>query len=611
MLGKKYFRLAGLSLSLVMVLSLVFGITKAQDGKTIIIGWEQEPGAPALISSATFSALLDNFNARDVWAWEGAERKIYPVMVEEVPTPENGLVTTTDVMWDDDQNPDTPDVAGKAPVVTYKLHAGMKWSDGEPVTADDCMFYHKLMMQPDPVDSFGRGFYPDVVAGAEKVDDLTVKLTYKVPWPDYQVDALLSCAVPAHINEKFMDSDGDGVFDANFDQSPYGLSFQDVSGAVGYGPFMLAEFNAGSNAKFVKNPNWGANAWEKVPAFDTLITQFITQSEQMENAMEVGDIDVAFNFDGVNNSYGDMANVNKFVTDTVYGDALWFNTGSKAHPAMQDIRVRDALVAAIDRRTIANQFAGEGSDKLLLTSWFFPQWTSPNVKFREYDVDKARQLLTEAGWVDADGDEGPDNDSPTARVSKGVTLPDGTAVADGEQLILRFYTTPRVPRPDVQTVVAADLQKVGVATQIFVVNGANVLFGSWASRSILYRGDYDMAIYALSAGPLSPNGSPPNFHCSGIPSEANPSGQNNTWFCNEEYDKLDNQVATELDPAKRLELSYKATELFDSGNFWNMLFPRPEWYAVRTDVLDPASMQDMGTLASNYFNHIEDWTLAS
>jgi peptide/nickel transport system substrate-binding protein len=608
MLGKKHLRLAGISLSLVMVLSLVFGITKAQDGKTIIIGWEQEPDTPPLLGSSTFSALLYSIAYRDTWDWD-SERNIYPVMVSEIPTPENGDVTTTDVMWDDDANPDTADVAGKAPVVTYKLNAGMKWSDGEPITADDCMFYHKLMMQPNPVDSVGRGFYPDVVASAEKIDDLTVKLTYKVPWPDYLSSALLQCGFPAHINEKFMDTDGDGVFDANFDQSPYGLGFQDVSGIPGYGPFMVSEFNAGENLKFVKNPNWGANAWEKAPAFDNLTLQFITESQQMENAMKVGDIDVTFNFDGVNNGYGDMANVSKFVTASVYQDALWFNPGPNASPAMQDPKVREAIISAIDRTAIATQFAGEGSDSLLTASWYFPQWTDPSITLRTYDIDKARSLLTEAGWVDDDNDESADNGSPTLRVSKGATLPDGTAVPDGEPLILRFYTTPVIPRPDVQTVIAADLAKVGIRTQTFVVNGPTVLFASYNELGTLNRGDYDLAMYALSADPLSPNGSVSDFHCSGIPSETNPSGTNSHWFCNPDYDKLDNQVATELDPAKRLDYSHQATKLFYEANFWNAIRPRPEWYAVRSDVLDPDSMKNMGTLSNNYFNHIEDWAL--
>jgi ABC-type transport system substrate-binding protein len=100
-----------------------------------------------------------------------------------------------------------------------------------------------------------------------------------------------------------------------------------------------------------------------------------------------------------------------------------------------------------------------------------------------------------------------------------------------------------------------------------------------------------------------------DFHCSGIPSDDNPSGTNSHWFCNEEYDKLDNQVATELDPAKRLDYSHQATKLFYEANFWNAIRPRPEWYAVRSDVLDPESMKNMGTLSANYFNHIEDWKL--
>jgi hypothetical protein len=55
MLGKKYLRLVGLSLVLVFMLSLGFGAAQAQDGSTLIIGWEQEPDLPEIISGSAFS----------------------------------------------------------------------------------------------------------------------------------------------------------------------------------------------------------------------------------------------------------------------------------------------------------------------------------------------------------------------------------------------------------------------------------------------------------------------------------------------------------------------------------------------------------------------------
>jgi peptide/nickel transport system substrate-binding protein len=297
-----------------------------------------------------------------------------------------------------------------------------------------------------------------------------------------------------------------------------------------------------------------------------------------------------------------MANVETFYTPGVYVDAIWMNSGPYAFPAMQDVRVREALVTAIDRRSIAEQFAGEGAGQSLTRAWVPAAFTPPDLPFREYDQEKARQMLTEAGWVDADGDEGPGVARPTPRVSQGVE-----GVEDGTEFILRFYTTPVIPRPDIQTVIQAQLAQVGVRTQLFVVNGPTILFASRNERGVLNNGDYDLAMYALSNSPLSPNGSVDNFHCAGIPSAENPEGRNSTWFCNPEYDRLDTLVATTIDPDKRLEYRFQAEPLFYAAAVWHSIRPRNQWYAVRSDRWNVDSMKDMGTLSNNYFNRAEYW----
>lgn len=603
----KISRLLTLGLMLVLMMSLGFTIVSAQDDVTMIVGWEQEPDLPSPLSNSAFSTYLTGFYGRDVWGWKGESREIYPEMVEEIPSFDNGLVETIAVTGD--FNGDGTDEEGEAPVVTYKLREGMLWSDGQPIDADDCMFYHDLMMQPDPLDSFQRGFYPEVVSSAEKIDNLTVQVTYNTPWPDFLTDATLSCGYPAHKflgenGEGFtMDDDGDGVFEANIDDAPYFRAFSSIDPAelVGYGPYIMESFSAGQSTTFVRNPNWGVNDYEVEPGIDTFILQFISESAQMENAMTVGDIDLAFNFDSVNNSYGEMSDVGTFIVPGVFVDAVWINSGPGAF-ATGDVRVREAVIHAIDRRGIADQFGGEGAGEQLTRSWYPAQFTDPELPFREYDVEGARALLTEAGWIDEDADEGV-NEVPTPRVAQDVE-----GVTDGTPLVLRFYTTPVVPRADIQTVMQGQLAQVGIATQIFVVSGPTVLFASFSTRGILNTGAYDLAMYALSNNPLSPNGSPDNFHCSGIPSTENPEGRNGTWFCSEEHDRLDDLVAITLDPEERLEIGYGRDPLFYDAAVWHSIRPRPTAWAVRTDRFDISTIDgNVGTLSGNYFQSVELW----
>jgi peptide/nickel transport system substrate-binding protein len=266
MFAKKYRRLLILSLVAVLMMSLVLGATNAQDEKVLVIGWEQEPPKLAPVGDNTFGSLIDGFIRRDVWAWDTAYN-VYPEMVEEVPSLDNGLVTTND--------------AGNT-VVTFHLRQGLKWSDGEPITTADCAITNEIYMDPT-TGSVQRGSYPDVVESFETPDDYTVVLTYNTPFPDFQSNAYATCGqFPEHIFRPILDSEG------NFDNAP----FFSGQGVVGYGPYTLESWDVGSQITLVKNANWDGQS----PAFDRIILRFITDTAQMVNAFEAGEIDAAFNF---------------------------------------------------------------------------------------------------------------------------------------------------------------------------------------------------------------------------------------------------------------------------------------------------------------------------
>jgi peptide/nickel transport system substrate-binding protein len=281
--------------------------------------------------------------------------------------------------------------------------------------------------------------------------------------------------------------------------------------------------------------------------------------------------------------------------------------GEFAFPAMQDVNVREALVHAIDRRGMSEAILGPGTSELIPRSWFPSQFWPEDMPFVEYDVEQARQLLTAAGWVDEDGDESPDNTAPTVRVSQGVE-----GVEDGTPFVLRFYTTTRAPRPDFQTLIQAQLAAVGVRTQLFVVNGPTVLFATFNERGILNTGAYDLAIFARSNTPLSPaSQAPQSWYCSGIPGPENTTGQNNSWFCDPEFDRLDTLVASTLDEQERLNLHYQAETLFYNAMIWHGLYVRPQYYAIRSDRWNVDTFRAMGTLTGNYFRDVEHWQPAS
>lgn len=543
-------------ISLVLVvLALSVGFVGAQSENVLVIGWEQEPTLLTPRQDMTFGSLLTNFYARDVWDWD-VNRQIFPIMVAEIPTVENGLVVTLD-------NGNTQ--------VTYKLKEGIQWSDGVEITSADCAFFHELRMDPTKL-TFQRGTYPEVVESLEVVDDYTFVLTYNVPFPDFQSNAYANCYLPEHIFREQLDATG------NIDNHPY----FNGEGVVGYGPYVFDGWTIGSQIAFSTNPLWDGDA----PAFERVIARFITDSAQMRNALEAGEIDVAFNWsDDLVGSYSAIPDVEVFQTAGVYGDAVWMNVGNGGHPALADPKVREAIVRAIDRESLAADLIGPGV--LVPKSWYPEAFWPEDLTFWPYDVDLANALLDEAGWVDSNGD--------------------GVRDKDGDQLVFRFFTTTRQLRMDYQVVIQEYLNEVGIRTQLLPVP-ANILFGSFLERGILNTGDYDLAIFALSSNPLSPFADAPSwFGCDGVPSAENPNGNNGWGSCDPEFDRLDILVGSTVDAEERLDYAWEAQRRFFDMGHWHGLYLRPTWYAISTAAIDPATAKDVGTLSANYFNKIEFW----
>jgi peptide/nickel transport system substrate-binding protein len=553
-------RILGFALVLALALTLV-GVAapvRAQAPTTIVFGWEQEPQLLTPRQDMTFGSLLTNFYARGLWDFDG-DRLPFPVMVEEVPSTDNGLVRTLD-------NGNTE--------VTIRLREGILWSDGVPITSEDIVFSHELTMNPSTV-TMQRSTYPDKVESLVAVDERTVVMTYNSPFPDFQSSNLPGgpYIFPKHVFEGMLNETG------NIDNHPMWTG----NNVVGYGPYVFESWSVGQEIVFTANPYWDGQQ----PGFERAIIRFITDTTQMVNALRAGEIDVAFNFpDPQVADYEAIDGVEVFNTPGVYGDALWMNLRpDKTHPALLERAVREAIIHGIDRATLAEQLVGPGVQ--LARSWFPDQFLPEDMPFLEYNPDLARQMLDEAGWVDT-------NDN-------------GIRDKDGVELILRFYTTTRQVRMDYQVAIQSQLNEIGVSLQLFPVP-ATILFADFAERGILDTGDFDLALFALSSDPLSPAANAPDwFGCGGIPTPDNPNGNNGWGFCDPEFDRLDLLVLETVDVAQRMELAQEMYRRFFDGAFWHGLYLRPTWYAINAMHVDGEAPRGVGTLSSNYFNNIEYW----
>lgn len=538
-------------------------VSFAQEETVLVIGWEQEPDILEPLSNSTFSGLLNDFYSRYAWDWD-TSYNVYPILVEEIPTVENGLVVA--------------DADGNT-VVTYKIKQNLKWSDGEAITADDFVFGHRIYSDAS-TGTIARGNYPTAVASVEKIDDYTIAQTFNGPFPDYISDAVYVRAYPQHVWEPILESNGGTLDGASY--------FTRGEGAVGYGPYKLDSWLPGESITFVRNEFWDGQS----PAIDRVILRFITETAQLQNALETGEIDLAFNYpDDLEASYAAIAGVETWNTLSVYDDALWFNVrpNGTQHPAIKDVNVRRAIVHAIDRVTNTGAIVGDGIPLPLSYDSF--RWQPEGLEPINYNVEEANRLLDEAGWVDSNGN--------------------GTRDKDGVELILRFFTTPRQSRIDYQLAIQANLQAVGIAVQLFQVPGPSILFASLTNRGILASGDYDLAIYASANDPISPNINPSSLGTAGIPSPENPSGSNFSGVSIARVDELIGLISTNTDPVSRLEQKHESVLLLTNEIYWAGLLPRVTRYAVSAERFDASTLQENGTLAANWFQKIEFWQPAS
>ena len=151
---------------------------------------------------------------------------------------------------------------------------------------------------------------------------------------------------------------------------------------------------------------------------------------------------------------------------------------------------------------------------------------TPTPSLLPYDPEGAKKLLDDAGWkVGADG----------------------IRAKDGVKLKLRYATTDQEVRKNTQVIVQQMLKDVGVDVEL-INHSSDVFFAGYAEKGpiatgpVRHRGTLDRPV-------PSPIPTLPSWLCKEIPSDENPSGTNNQFFCDKDLDALFAKEATTVDPA--------------------------------------------------------------
>lgn len=403
-------------------------------------------------------------------------------------------------------------------VWTFKLRPGVKFSDGSPLTAEDVVFsVNRIRNVPNSPSPFT--IYLNSITKVEAVDDSTVRITTAKPYP-----LLLN-----NLSSVFIMSSKAAAGEAAEGKTTVQLNAGE--GLVGTGPYKFESWRRGSDLVFDRNPYyWGqAGAWDKV------IFRPIPTAATRVAALQAGDVDLI-----EDPAAEDLERLRalphiKLVVRGPTNRAIFIGldtdravtpgiSGTDGKNPLQDVRVREALSLAIDRKALDDRIMnGMATPAAQLLP--FPMFgTSEKLNtVPAADIERAKALLAEAGYP------------------KGFELilgtPSGRYINDSKvaQTIAAMWA-----RIGVKTTVEA------AAMPVFFSNAQNLKFSA----------------YLLGWGPLTGETSNSLGSLLGTYNKETAMGSTNYGrYSNPELDDLLAKASTELNDEKRSALLQRAGEV--------------------------------------------------
>lgn len=500
-------------------------------GTLTVAAWQEPDSLNPFLAVQTISRIIRKQTLEGLFD-TGPDGKFYAVLAAEVPTVQNG------------------GVSADGRTVRVKLRPELRWQDAHRVTSADLKFTWQAVMDgANPVSS--RAGY-ELIAGIDTPDDLTAVIRFKQLYAPYlTLFSIADALLPRHVFGGTTE-----MAKAAFNRQPEGT-----------GPFMVSEWVSGSHVLLVRNPNY--RRLPNRPYLDQLVFKFVPSREVAIAQIRTGEVDAVWNLiEAQIPEFEKVPGVALQITPSPNLEYLGLNQSAggdpgKPHPILGDARVRQAIALAINKQVIVDKLLF-GKAKVA-TSPLTIGWASdPSFQPIPYNPNRARQLLSEAGWTPG---------------------PDGIRRKAGRRLTLAIVTTTGDKlRISAEQIIAEQLKQVGVDLQIKNVP-ANVMFGNWEAGGPLKRGTYDIAMDTWG-----PDADPAGFlrilfHSSQIPTAQNKGvGWNFFRIRNAALDRAIDQADATLDLVKRRALYKEASQQILQSWAYIPLYTRLSVNAFRTSV---------------------------
>lgn len=400
-------------------------------------------------------------------------------------------------------------------VWTFHTRKDAKWSDGEPLTAKDAAFTYTMILKYKDSTTGKLAGWLSHLKSAEATDDNTLVLTYDGAAGDVPVKMQAVPILPAHVWSKVAGEDGSEID-----------SFENAAPWVSGGPFALSGYKKNQLALFKTNPNWWGDTKPKIDGFGL---QFFANSDAMVSALASKQLDMVGQT--ISPTALDSLKAAGMVIESspstgFHNMIINTNPEKTGHHELLNPKVREALELAIDRDAIVKQvwlgFATPGTTIVAPATG----WHDETLASVGFSIDKANAILDELGYArDADG----------------------VRVADGVRMDYEVVFPTEVAGAGDRTfkIIQAGYEKIGVrlAQRKMDADAANAAI---LGENNDYR-DFDIAMW-LWVPPFDPD-----FILSVLTCDQR-GNNNDSGYCNPDYDKLYLKQAQLVDRAERTKV---------------------------------------------------------
>jgi len=433
---------------------------------------------------------------------------------------------------------------------TFKIRDGIKFHDGQPLTANDVAFSINLYKNNE--DYIYLNAYTVNFDTVEATDDKTVvvTLTDAVPNMDYLLSYLY--IVPEHIWKDHA-------------EAPASVEFENLE-MIGTGPFKMAEYTQNEFVRLTANKDHFADS----PKIDEVIFQTFASDDVLVQSLRSGQVDMITEMPAtaVETLKGD-ANIQVVtgapfapdVSDIIFNQVDPENCPTDVggvctgHPALRDRNVRLALAHATDKQKLIDVvLLGYGTPGLTLIPDGLGPWYNNSITDYEYDIAKANQILDDAGYADTDGD--------------GVReMPDGS-----RPLTFRMHwPSDSIDGPRQAELLSQMWGEVGVTLELQAVDPDAL------TAECCPTFDYDIILWGWGSDP------DPNLLLSVHTTDEIPNGYNETGYSNPAYDELHIQQGRELDIDRRREVVWQMQQIAFDDVVYIIPYYQQAIQAFRTD----------------------------